>query len=854
MKKLEEFLEWGGVKKDVTFLILSGIALLASLLNIELFHVDLAWVAIILCGIPIILEAIIGLVTKFDIKADVLVSLALIASVIIGEIFAAGEVAFIMQLGGLLEDLTVAKARAGIEKLVHLTPRTARRISDEKETIIPAEQVQIGDTLRVLPGETIPVDGTILSGQTSINQAVMTGESLPVDKGAGDSVSSGTVNQFGSFDMKATKVGDDSSIQRMIKLVQSVDADKAKIVGIADRWATWIVVIALSAAALTWLISGQIIRAVTILVVFCPCALVLATPTAIMAAIGNATKHGFLVREGDALERLAEVSKITFDKTGTLTQDKVVLEYHLNLTGEEDDRVLRHAFLNSYFQTGLKNLIDLAVLEKQQELGAEELTGRYAKVDEIPFDFERRRMSVVVRDRKGKTQLVTKGAVEEMLSCCSYAQWGDRVLPLEDKVRRLAQEQADRLNQQGMRVIAVAQKTNPAPVGQFSVKDERNMVLLGFLALLDPPKDTSRAAVQALQEHGVAVKILTGDNEKVTQAICRQVGLDADHILLGSDLDGLTDQELGQCAEKVAVFAKLSPDQKARVVKVLRDKGHSVGYMGDGINDAAALKAADVGISVDTAVDIARESASVVLLEKDLMVLEQGVIEGRKTYANMMKYIKMTASSNFGNMFSVLAASAFLPFLPMASIHLILLNLIYDISCTAMSWDNVDPEYLKAPRKWEAKGIGRFMLWMGPTSSVFDIATYLLLYFVVCPLATGGQLYPQLTDPAAQALYVALFQTGWFVESMWTQTLVIHMLRTEKLPFVQSRASVPVALLSLAGIALVTAIPFTPLAAPLEMAALPPVYFLLLGILVAGYMLLVTAVKNVYVRRYGQWL
>ena len=319
MKKLEEFLEWGGVKKDVTFLILSGIALLASLLNIELFHVDLAWVAIILCGIPIILEAIIGLVTKFDIKADVLVSLALIASVIIGEIFAAGEVAFIMQLGGLLEDLTVAKARAGIEKLVHLTPRTARRISDEKETIIPAEQVQIGDTLRVLPGETIPVDGTILSGQTSINQAVMTGESLPVDKGAGDSVSSGTVNQFGSFDMKATKVGDDSSIQRMIKLVQSVDADKAKIVGIADRWATWIVVIALSAAALTWLISGQIIRAVTILVVFCPCALVLATPTAIMAAIGNATKHGFLVREGDALERLAEVSKITFDKTGTLT-------------------------------------------------------------------------------------------------------------------------------------------------------------------------------------------------------------------------------------------------------------------------------------------------------------------------------------------------------------------------------------------------------------------------------------------------------------------------------------------------------------------------------------------------------
>ena len=479
---------------------------------------------------------------------------------------------------------------------------------------------------------------------------------------------------------------------------------------------------------------------------------------------------------------------------------------------------------------------------------------KYTKVDEIPFDFQRRRMSVVVQDQEGKTQLVTKGAVEEMLQCCAWAECGGKVLPLEDEVRRRVLAKANQLNSQGMRVIAVAQKTNPSPVGQFSVADEQGMVLLGFLALLDPPKATTKAAIQALQAYGVSVKILTGDNEKVTQAICRQVGLPVERILLGTDLERLNDQELGRLAEDITVFAKLSPQQKARVVRVLREKGHTVGYMGDGINDASAMQAADVGISVDTAVDIAKETASVVLLEKDLMVLEQGVLEGRRTYANMMKYIKMTASSNFGNMFSVLAASAFLPFLPMASLHLILLNLIYDVCCTAMSWDNVDPEYLKAPRKWEAKGIGRFMLWMGPTSSVFDIATYLLLYFVVCPLATGGQLYPQLTDPAAQALYVALFQTGWFVESMWTQTLVIHMLRTEKLPFVQSRASVPVALLSLAGIALVTAIPFTPLAAPLEMAALPPVYFLLLGILVAGYMLLVTAVKNLYVRRYGQWL
>ena len=392
------------------------------------------------------------------------------------------------------------------------------------------------------------------------------------------------------------------------------------------------------------------------------------------------------------------------DKTGTLTQDKVVLEYHLNVDGKEDDRVLRHAFLNSYFQTGLKNLIDLAVIQKQEELGAQALVEKYTKVDEIPFDFQRRRMSVVVQDWEGKTQLVTKGAVEEMLQCCAWAECGGRVLPLEEGVRQRVLAKAGELNSQGMRVIAVAQKTNPSPAGQFSVEDERGMVLLGFLALLDPPKATAQAAIQALQEYGVSVKILTGDNEKVTQAICRQVGLPVERILLGTDLESLDDQTLGRLAEDITVFAKLSPEQKARVVRILREKGHTVGYMGDGINDAAAMKAADVGVSVDTAVDIAKETASVVLLEKDLMVLEQGVLEGRKTYANMMKYIKMTASSNFGNMFSVLAASAFLPFLPMASLHLILLNLIYDVCCTAMSWDNVDPEYLKAPQEVGGQG------------------------------------------------------------------------------------------------------------------------------------------------------
>ncbi len=424
----------------------------------------------------------------------------------------------------------------------------------------------------------------------------------------------------------------------------------------------------------------------------------------------------------------------------------------------------------------------------------------------------------------------------------------------KEALRRRVLAKASELNEKGMRVIAVAHKTGPAPVGSFSTADESDMVLIGFLAFLDPPKETARSAIAALNGHGVAVKVLTGNNEKVARAICRQVGLNVKHVLLGEDLEGMDDETLTRRAEKTAVFAKPSPAQKARVVRLLRQAGHCVGYMGDGINDAAAMKAADVGISVDSAVDIARETASMVLLEKDLMVLEQGVLEGRRTYANMIKYIKMTASSNFGNMFSVLAASAILPFLPMESIYLLLLNLIYDVSCTAMSWDNVDPEFLKAPRRWSADGISRFMLWLGPTSSVFDIATYLLLYFVICPQFTGGVLFSRLTDPAARALYISVFQTGWFVESMWTQTLVIHMLRTPKLPFVQSRASAPVTLLTFAGIALVTLLPFTPLGAALDLAVLPAVYFAFLTALVAGYMALVTAAKRLYVRRWGELL
>lgn len=770
----------------------------------------------------------------------------------------------------------VQETRSGnvADKLLGMLHTTACVERAGQKAEIPLEEIVAGDLVYLSAGDMIPADLRILCAKDLfLSQSALTGESEAVEK-LGTAVSQkaaltdtanlaflGSNVVSGSAKALVLAVGNNTMLGRMAKELNTKPPKTTFEKGVNS--VSWVLIrFMLLMVPVVLLVNGftkgdwmqASLFAISIAVGLTPEMLPMIVTASLAKGALAMSKQKVIIKNLNSIQNLGSMDILCTDKTGTLTQDKVVLEYHLNVDGKEDDRVLRHAFLNSYFQTGLKNLIDLAVIQKQEELGAQALVEKYTKVDEIPFDFQRRRMSVVVQDWEGKTQLVTKGAVEEMLQCCAWAECGGRVLPLEEGVRQRVLAKAGELNSQGMRVIAVAQKTNPSPAGQFSVEDERGMVLLGFLALLDPPKATAQAAIQALQEYGVSVKILTGDNEKVTQAICRQVGLPVERILLGTDLESLDDQTLGRLAEDITVFAKLSPEQKARVVRILREKGHTVGYMGDGINDAAAMKAADVGVSVDTAVDIAKETASVVLLEKDLMVLEQGVLEGRKTYANMMKYIKMTASSNFGNMFSVLAASAFLPFLPMASLHLILLNLIYDVCCTALSWDNVDPAYLKVPRRWEAKGIGRFMLWIGPISSLFDIATYLLLYFVLCPLATGGQLYTQLADPAAQALYVALFQTGWFVESMWTQTLVIHMLRTEKLPFAQSRASVPVALLSLAGIALVTAIPFTPLAAPLEMAALPPVYFLLLGMVVLGYMALVTVVKKRYIRRYGQWL
>ncbi len=588
VQKTEAFLEWGGIKKEITLLAISGVALVASIFDLLPLPFDAAWVAILLCGIPIVLEALIGLITAFDIKADVLVSLALIAAVLIGEDFAAGEVAFIMQLGALLEDVTVARARAGIEKLVHLTPQTARLLLPDGENIVPAEQVRVGDRLRVLPGESIPVDGVITSGQTSINQAVMTGESLPVDKTVGDEVSSGTVNQYGAFEMRATKVGEDSSIQRMIRLVQSADAGKARIVGLADRWATWIVVVALTAAALTWLITGEIIRAVTILVVFCPCALVLATPTAIMAAIGNATRHGFLVREGDALERLAAVRKIAFDKTGTLTYGTPrVVAVASTLAGL--DRAGLYALAAGAEQLS-EHPLGKAVVAGYRE----ENSGEIAPAESFEM-LPGRGVSAVVDGRRvlaGNPQLL--------------ADHGVAVSPDAERQRLL---------EEGATMIYVA----------------ADGVFAGYLALSDTLRAESAATIAALEAAGVRPVLLTGDHESAAGAIAARLGIRE-------------------------VRAGCLPEEKLQAIEGWQRDGVHVCMIGDGVNDAPALKKADVGIAMGgVGSDIAVEAADIALVDDEVKELPHLMALSRR----MMSTIRMNLTFSMGlNFLAIFLAMA----------------------------------------------------------------------------------------------------------------------------------------------------------------------------------------------------
>ena len=781
-------------------------------------------------------------------------------------------------ISGTLRFVQESRSGNAAEKLLAMITTTCTVTRREQEKIeIPMDDLVVGDIVHLAAGDMIPADVRILEAKDLfISQSSLTGESEPIEKTPSRSVQKESITDYtniafmgsnvisGSAAAVVVSTGDATLFGSMASAIAGEAVETSFTKGV--NAVSWVLIrFMLVMVPLVFFINGitkgdwlnAFLFGISIAVGLTPEMLPMIVTTCLAKGAVSMSKKQTIVKNLNSIQNFGAMDILCTDKTGTLTQDRVVLEYHLNVNGEDDTRVLRHAYLNSYFQTGYKNLMDVAIIHKTEEAeeadsGLLDLSENYVKVDEIPFDFTRRRLTTVVQDKNGKTQMVTKGAVEEMLSICAYAECDGSVQPLTKEVRRRILKTVDELNEKGFRVLAIAQKSNPSPVESFGVKDECDMVLIGYLAFLDPPKESTADAIRALQAHGVTTKILTGDNDKVTRTICKQVGLEVRNMLLGSDLDSMTDDALAKAAETTDVFAKLTPDQKSRVVSVLRGNGHTVGFMGDGINDAAAMKSADIGISVDTAVDVAKESADIILLEKDLMVLEQGIIEGRKTYANMIKYIKMTASSNFGNMFSVLAASALLPFLPMMSVHLIFLNLIYDLSCTAIPWDNVDEEETLSPRDWSGRTLGRFMLSFGPISSLFDIVTFLFLYYMLCPMLCGGVTYQSLTDSVMQLQYISLFQTGWFLESMWTQVLILHFLRTRKIPFVQSRPSAPVICITLAGIIAFTAITFTKGAAFFGLTHLPFWYFIFLLIVALLYMLLTTVVKAFYQKKYHE--
>ena len=787
-------------------------------------------------------------------------------------------VTLVLISGGIrfIQELRSDKAASNLSRMI---VNTATVLRDGSEQEIPIDEIVVGDVIKLSAGDMIPADVVLIDSRDFfVQQSGLTGESDAVEKVClrkADSQNLDSLLESESLAFMGTNVisgratalvlvvGDETMMGAIEQTINTYDEPTSferemnTISWLLIRLMLVMVPVVFVINGLTdgdWLEAG--VFALSVGVGLTPEML----PMIITASLAKGSiimaKEKVVIKKLNAIQDLGAIDILCTDKTGTLTQDEIVLEYPLDIHGDLDLSVLRRAYLNSYFQTGLKNLMDRAIINRTQKEAKKheivrDLDQTFHKIDELPFDFERRRMSVIVKDEDGVVSMVTKGALEEMLSVSTYVEYKGEIKRLTDEVRQEVLAEVAQLNEQGLRVLGVSYKTDLDENDIFSVEDEGDMILTGYLAFLDPPKPSAAPAIKALAEYGVTTKILTGDNEKVTQAVCEKVGLDVERILLGSEIDTMTNQELAQVVETTTVFAKLSPDQKARIILSLKNNGHKVGYMGDGINDAPSMKVSDVGISVDTAVDIAKETADVILLDKDLMVLEKGLVEGRKVYANMTKYIKMTVSSNFGNIFSLLFASIFLPFLPMAPVHLIVLNLIYDLSCIALPFDNVDKEFLKKPRIWEANSIMRFMAWIGPISSVFDIITYMLLYFLIVPMILGHGYNHGAVDAAA---FIMVFQTGWFIESMWSQTMVIHMLRSPKLPFIQSRPAFSVVVTTLAAAFFVTSLPYSPLASILKLSQLNGLYFVLLFAIIVLYMLSVTVVKRIYIKKYKEWL
>jgi P-type Mg2+ transporter len=767
------------------------------------------------------------------------------------------------------QEFTSNQAAQKLKNMVTTTATILRRDVGKKE--IDIKEIVPGDIVFLSAGDMIPADCRIIqSKDLFISQSMLTGEALPVEKREykiddahkksplelenicfmGTNVVSGTAMAI------AATTGNETYFGSIGKAITGKRAETSFDKGVNK--VSWLLIrFMLVMVPLVFLINGftkhnwleAFLFGLSIAVGLTPEMLPMIVTANLAKGAVNMSKRKVIVKRLNAIQNIGAMDILCTDKTGTLTMDKIVLQRHLNVFGDDDDEVMKWAYLNSFHQTGLKNLLDVAVLEHVEVHNCLKVDEDYKKIDEIPFDFQRRRMSVILEEKNGKHLLICKGAVEEVLGLCTHAfdPGEDRQLHIEnDKVVPMDKAMCDkilstskRLNEEGLRVLLVAIKEYDQRPLTYSVADETNMILTGFVGFLDPAKPSAKPAIEGLRKLGVSIKVLTGDNEVVTKKICKDVGIPINNVVLGNDLEKMSDEDLLAQIDDITILAKLSPIQKSRVVRLLQQKGHTVGFMGDGINDAAASRDADVGISVDTAVDIAKESADIILLEKDLMVLRKGVIYGRRTFGNIIKYIKMTASSNFGNVFSMLGASAFLPFLPMLPIQILIQNLLYDISQTSIPWDHMDKDFLETPKKWDAGGITRFMIYIGPLSSIFDYATFAVMYFVF-----------KANSPAHQTL----FQSGWFVEGLLSQTLIVHMIRTKKIPFIQSWAAAPVLALTSLIIAVGIYIPFSPFAVALKMQPLPGSYFLWLIVILFSYCMLTQFVKNWFIKKFDQWL
>jgi len=789
----------------------------------------------------------------------VLLLLALAAlSYLTGDLRATVVILVMVVLGVVLRFFQEMRADNAAEKLQAMVSNTATLVRGGQEAEVSLKLLVPGDIIRLAAGDMVPADVRVLTAKDLfLNQAALTGEALPVEKKA---------------DKAPAEVANPLDLPNLCFLGSNVESGAATAVVIHTGNRTYFGSLAASIVGqrqltsfdkginkFTWMMIGFIavmVPAVFLInglmkhnwleaFMFAMAVAVGLTPEMLpMIVTVNLSKGALamsrkkvIVKRLNSIQNFGAMDVLCTDKTGTLTQGKIILEKHLDVYGEPSEKVLHFGYLNSFHHTGLKNLLDQAILDHEELKEHLQADVKYRKIDEIPFDFVRRRMSVVVEDETGLNTLICKGAVDEVLDMCTRVEAKGEVievLPERDAKRR---QLADDLNAQGFRVVALAYKQMPGASDEpvYAVKDESDLILLGFMAFLDPPKDTAGEALKRLHDLNVDVKVLTGDNEIITTYICKEVGMPVENIMLGSQIETMSDTELAEAASATSVFARLVPAHKERIIHALQSKGHVLGFMGDGINDAPALKAADVGISVDSAVDIAKESSDIILLENSLLVLEQGVLEGRRVFGNIVKYIKMAASSNFGNMFSVVGASAFLPFLPMLPIQVLTNNLLYDFSQTTIPTDEVDDEWLIKPRQWTIDKTLRFILFIGPISSIFDYATFFLMLYV----------FDCWHNPA-------LFHTGWFVESLFTQTLIIHVIRTNKIPFIQSRASWQLILTSVIIVAVGAWLTVSPLANALGFVPLPPMYWLYLVIMLLGYALLTQVVKTWFIRKFGE--